>query len=246
MQKKWLWLIVVGLLYSLKGYGQEISIFSSAYLNTKSQFNYESFTNKGRRIFTGGLGGYVDTDKFTFYGEFMVSKASMSNKRIYDPFVDINFYYEYPEITRFTTRLGLGKYKDFNEKLRVRFITYLGFEFHGEKVDFLASSTMLSSNQIFNTAERTKPRDSTIEYGFKCTTEYKFLNKLYAGVGLDFRLYYYNRDGVSTQKIMTYDDFGELSNISIYTTDSAESKFGTSFFNLSLYLSYKLKGDSKN
>lgn len=246
MQKKWLLLIVIGLFYSLKGYGQEISIFSSTYLNTNSQFKYESFTNKDRRIFTGGLGGYVDTETLTFYGEFILSHAKMSNKRVYDPLVDINFYYENPEVTRFTTRLGLGTYKDFNEKLRIRFISYLGFEFHGEKVDFLASSTIVPSNQIFNTTERTKPTDSTIELGFKSTAEYKCLNKLYAGVGLDFRLYYYNRDGVNTQKTMAYDNFGELYNINIYTIDNTESKFGTSLFNVSLYLSYKLKGDSKN
>lgn len=231
---------VVLFFFSIKGYTQDIYLFTSYNPTYNEQFKYSSFIDEDRQLTSASIGGFMDTKYWTYYGECIISHASTTKELQTVPSDPLAFELEFPKTSRVKLRIGLGRRTEVKKRFRFRFITYFGYGFQGNVNDYNLNVYDSSTGELLSTASRLKPKDKTFELGAKYITEYKCSKKLYAGVGLDFYCYYFQKGNFETFTFKDYTNLDGQVNYNPIKEENEYSKLGASLLNVNLILSYRL------
>lgn len=231
-------------LLSIKTQAQEVFLFSGVY-NINSSANKVKYDNGKYNVndinqFVGSIGSFVDFKSFTLYGECVVTHSSNTFESKYLATNTLANTNEVYSSTLLKPRLGIGTRMEATKHLRIRFVSYLGYEYSRRKDYAVRLSYNGTNHKISKREESEKPEDSTIELGVKCLAEYQCLKSLYLGVGLDFNYFLYQEKGYATFKSYQYNINDEIEDSIIKDNKYNERRFGTSFLNVNLYVNYRL------
>lgn len=232
------------LLLVVPSVAQDITLFSSIYNLTteKSNSSQEYSANDINALsLNTGLGVFVDFKNWTLYNEVVMDyDGSESITRYHQSSYEI-LEEEFPATTFFKTRLGLGKTMKAAKLIQARFITYLGYEHKNHRIRRIWTSRKYENNNVKKQEINERPREQTYEIGIKTNLEYACTKLLYVGVGFDFYFQMIKQGGQASSLTHYYDDFGVFKYTNIIEIDHNSTSFNSSFFNVSMYLSYKIK-----
>lgn len=242
-------IIITLLLTLISGYtkAQEVSLFVGMYDIGTQSINSSGngiSTENQRTEFKGNIGTFIDYKKWTLYSEFVITYLNTKSTSRYDEATNLHHSSKHPASTRLRTRIGLGKKIEAANNIRARFISYLGYEYSGIYQNHVYSNYSAETGVLQERKSSELPSEQTIEFGVKCLVEYKCFKSLYVGMGIDFNFYMLNQSG-TTKDWHYYLHPGTESSLpgSIYEVTETvhdNSRFGTSFFDVSMYLSYRL------
>lgn len=227
---------------------QEITLFSSLYhLGTTNNeiINEYSSDNLNHLSYTVGIGAYTDFKKWTLFNEVIINHNTRENVTNYGVDIDTKYINEIPSITTLMARIGAGKKIQSTKNILVRFNSYIGYQKINRRVSEFELRQSTITNLLLYQELHEVPKENHYQIGLKTGLEYSCTKRLNLGIGFDFYFQMIKRKGSILYKHYFYGESLNIVSSKETTTFINNTNFSSSFFNISMFASYKIKKNKK-